>query len=294
MQAPKVPKRAPARRVPSRTQRRGRRRLLRRTPDGQAQPRPNRGARGGRRRNAPRQSEARPWVLAGERSPRPSRPRAKRRRPRRSHRRRAARARRRRDAGGASRNRDPPADRCAAHPGRDDPAALPHGDIGMRSFPGFQCESRRKVEGIESLTEKTAEAVTFERYLPLARHLARRYRGRADVDDLIQVASLGLLKAIERFDPGRGRAFSSFAVPTILGEIKREFRDRGWMVRVPRPMQELKLRLDTITQTLTGELADGRRACRARRRHRGGGARGARRRHRASPDSLDRPLTEER
>jgi RNA polymerase sigma-B factor len=121
-----------------------------------------------------------------------------------------------------------------------------------------------------SVTEKTAEVVAFERYrrdrdpaarrelveryLPLAQHLARRYRGRADVDDLTQVASLGLLKAIDRFDPDRGRAFSSFAVPTILGEIKREFRDRGWMVRVPRPVQELKLRLDTITQALTGEL----------------------------------------
>jgi len=73
-----------------------------------------------------------------------------------------------------------------------------------------------------------------ERFLPLARQLARRYqRGGEPLDDLVQVASLGLLKAIDRFDPSRETAFSSFAVPTILGELKRHFRDRGWSVRVP-------------------------------------------------------------
>jgi RNA polymerase sigma-B factor len=92
------------------------------------------------------------------------------------------------------------------------------------------------------------------RFLPLAHHLARRYHGGADADDLHQVASLGLLKAIDRFDPERGIAFTSFAVPTILGELKRYFRDHGWTVRVPRDLQELKLRVDAISQTLTGEL----------------------------------------
>ena len=92
------------------------------------------------------------------------------------------------------------------------------------------------------------------RFLPLAYHLARRYHGGADADDLQQVASLGLLKAIDRFDPGRGVAFTSFAVPTIVGELKRYFRDHGWTVRVPRDLQELKLRIDAISQTLTGEL----------------------------------------
>ena len=92
------------------------------------------------------------------------------------------------------------------------------------------------------------------RFLPLAYHLARRYHGGADADDLQQVASLGLLKAIDRFDPERGLAFTSFAVPTILGELKRYFRDHGWTVRVPRDLQELKLRVDAISQTLTGEL----------------------------------------
>jgi RNA polymerase sigma-B factor len=92
------------------------------------------------------------------------------------------------------------------------------------------------------------------RFLPLAYNLARRYHRGADAEDLQQVASLGLLKAIDRFDPGRGLAFTSFAFPTILGEIKRYFRDHGWTVRVPRDLQELKLRVDAISQTLTGEL----------------------------------------
>ena len=92
------------------------------------------------------------------------------------------------------------------------------------------------------------------RYLPLARHLARGYSGRDDIDDLHQVASVGLLKAIERYDPGRALAFSSFAVPTILGELRRYFRDHGWMVRVPRDLQERKQRLDAVTEGLTAEL----------------------------------------
>jgi RNA polymerase sigma-B factor len=92
------------------------------------------------------------------------------------------------------------------------------------------------------------------RFLPLAYNLARRYHRGAEAEDLQQVASLGLLKAIDRFDPDRGLAFTSYAFPTILGELKRYFRDHGWTVRVPRDLQELKLRVDTISQTLTGEL----------------------------------------
>jgi RNA polymerase sigma-B factor len=99
-----------------------------------------------------------------------------------------------------------------------------------------------------------AREALVARYLPLARHLAGRYRGRGDLDDLHQVAAVALLRAIDRFDAERGLAFSSFAVPTILGELKRHFRDHGWMVRVPRELQELKLRIDHLTQQLTGEL----------------------------------------
>jgi RNA polymerase sigma-B factor len=94
-----------------------------------------------------------------------------------------------------------------------------------------------------------------ERYLPLARQLARRYqRPDESIDDLVQVASLGLVKAIDRFDAGREVAFSSYAVPTILGEIKRHFRDRTWSVRVPRDLQEMALRVERAVGELTRDL----------------------------------------
>jgi len=101
-----------------------------------------------------------------------------------------------------------------------------------------------------------ARDLLVARFLPLARQLARRYqRAGEPLDDLLQVASLGLVKAIDRFDPEREIAFSSYAVPTILGEIKRYFRDRTWAVRVPRDLQELTLRVDRAV----GELSDGLR-----------------------------------
>src|SRR3954447_7287447 len=91
-----------------------------------------------------------------------------------------------------------------------------------------------------------------ERFLPLARQLARRYqRAEEPFDDLFQVACLGLVKAIDRFDLSRDVAFSSYAVPTILGEIKRYFRDRTWSVRVPRDLQELALRVDRAVADLS-------------------------------------------
>jgi DNA-directed RNA polymerase specialized sigma subunit len=83
-----------------------------------------------------------------------------------------------------------------------------------------------------------------ERHLGLARHLALRYSDSGEpLDDLFQVASLGLVNAVDRFDPSRGIAFTTFAVPTILGELKRHFRDRGWAIHVPRDLKEAALRV---------------------------------------------------
>jgi RNA polymerase sigma-B factor len=96
----------------------------------------------------------------------------------------------------------------------------------------------------------------IERYLPLARSLAARYRHTSEpFDDLLQVAAIGLLKAIERYDPARGTAFSSFAVPTILGELRRHLRDHTWSIHVPRDLQELGQRLAPATEALSLELA---------------------------------------
>jgi RNA polymerase sigma-B factor len=100
--------------------------------------------------------------------------------------------------------------------------------------------------------DRRARAQLIERFLPLARSLARRYeRGSEPLEDLVQVASVALVKAIDRYDPARGYAFSSFAVPTIAGELKRHFRDQTWMVRPPRGMQEVTLRVEGALARLT-------------------------------------------
>ncbi|GAA0313684.1 RNA polymerase sigma factor SigF [Kineococcus aurantiacus] len=93
------------------------------------------------------------------------------------------------------------------------------------------------------------------RHLPLAEHLAARFLGRGEPhDDLVQVATIGLLKALDRYDPARGVPFGAYAVPTMLGEIKRHFRDRGWAMRVPRRVQEAGRQLADAREALTHEL----------------------------------------
>lgn len=102
--------------------------------------------------------------------------------------------------------------------------------------------------------ERSAREALVERFMPLTRSLARRYdRSSEPFEDLLQIASLGLLKAIDRFDPERGHCFPSFAVPTILGEMRRYFRDCGWSVHVPRADQERALRVRDAQKTLAGE-----------------------------------------
>jgi RNA polymerase sigma-B factor len=95
----------------------------------------------------------------------------------------------------------------------------------------------------------------IEAWLPLARHLANRYSGRGEpADDLQQVAVVGLIKAVDRFDAERGIDFAGFAIPTIVGELKRHFRDRTWSIRVPRRLQELRLAITGANNTLSHTL----------------------------------------
>ncbi|MDQ1634607.1 MAG: polymerase sigma-B factor [Frankiaceae bacterium] len=94
-----------------------------------------------------------------------------------------------------------------------------------------------------------------EMHLPLVEYLARRFRNRGEpLDDLVQVATIGLIKSVDRFDLERGVEFSTYATPTIVGEIKRHFRDKGWAIRVPRRLQELKLSLTKATSELSQSL----------------------------------------
>ena len=116
-------------------------------------------------------------------------------------------------------------------------------------------EERSLLERYHRQGDAQASEALVERFLPLARQLARRYqRPDEPLDDLVQVASVGLIKAIDRFDPARETAFSSFAVPTILGELKRYFRDTGWSVRVPRDLQELAVKVDRTVTALSSGL----------------------------------------
>jgi RNA polymerase sigma-B factor len=114
---------------------------------------------------------------------------------------------------------------------------------------------RRLLVRYHELGDLAAREELCERFLPLARDLALRYTYTDEpFDDLLQVASLGLIKAIDRFEPGRGTKFTSYAAPTILGELKRHFRDKGWSLHVPRDLQERTLAVNRATETLSKEL----------------------------------------
>jgi RNA polymerase sigma-B factor len=116
-------------------------------------------------------------------------------------------------------------------------------------------ELRAKLEEYARTGDKELRDEIVGSQVGLAEYLARRFKNRGEpIEDLIQVALLGLLKAVERFDPSRGLEFSTFATPTIVGELKRHFRDKGWAVRVPRRVQELHLRMGTVVNSLSQEL----------------------------------------
>jgi RNA polymerase sigma-B factor len=113
-------------------------------------------------------------------------------------------------------------------------------------------EDARLIRRWQRDRDRAARDELFRRFLPLARKLASRYANPHEPqEDLVQVASIGLLGAINRFDPDRGVRFSTFAVPTILGELKRHFRNTGWSVHVPRGAQELALRVDRASTQMT-------------------------------------------
>jgi len=139
------------------------------------------------------------------------------------------------------------------HDGREKTSTVSHDD---RAVPD-RARARALFERLATLPPGSPEREQIrgqlvELHLPLVEYLARRFRNRGEwLDDLTQVATIGLIKSIDRFDLERGVEFSTYATPTIVGEIKRHFRDKGWAVRVPRRLQELKL---SLTKAI-GELA---------------------------------------
>ena len=116
-------------------------------------------------------------------------------------------------------------------------------------------EVRRLFRELRKAEDPAIRDKLIESHLGLVEYLARRFAGRGEpLDDLIQVATIGLVKAVDRFDPRRNVEFSTYGTPTIVGELKRHFRDKGWAVRVPRRLQELNLRLGGVISKLSQDL----------------------------------------
>lgn len=131
----------------------------------------------------------------------------------------------------------------------------------MQMVPSMGEEEQRRFdreyakELFLQLPDESIREQLVQLHMPLVEYLARRFKGRGEpLDDLVQVASMGLLKAIDRFDPERGVEFSTYATPTIVGELKRYFRDRGWAIRIPRRLQEIGLQLAKVVPKLSQEL----------------------------------------
>ncbi|MFB4196408.1 RNA polymerase sigma factor SigF [Streptomyces carpaticus] len=150
--------------------------------------------------------------------------------------------------------------RAAAIPGQPEPPPpQPATAATRRALPDPQDRGAARdlfieLRGLPDGSPQRAELrnALVRMHLPLVEHLARRFRNRGEpLDDLTQVATIGLIKSVDRFDPERGVEFSTYATPTVVGEIKRHFRDKGWAVRVPRRLQELRLSLSTATAELS-------------------------------------------
>jgi RNA polymerase sigma-70 factor (sigma-B/F/G subfamily) len=123
--------------------------------------------------------------------------------------------------------------------------------------PDTAAEFRRIVTLPEGAEKEELKQQVVEAWMPMAERLAQRYRNRGEaLEDLQQVASLGLVKAVDRYDPDRGKAFESFAIPTIVGEIKRHFRDHMWGLHVPRRVQELRNRVRISRRELSLTMGD--------------------------------------
>ena len=137
---------------------------------------------------------------------------------------------------------------------KDDETQTDQRSEPLRPGDGLVSERMLWARFAESHDRATREELV-RRYLPFAKNLALRYRGASEsFDDLLQVASLGLVNAIDRFEPDRGTPFTAFASPTILGELKRHFRDRVWTVRVPRGLHDRMAEVDKAISGLTVEL----------------------------------------
>src|SRR5215207_4572936 len=159
--------------------------------------------------------------------------------------------------------RDAKADRAGPRPSADhrtNGSTRTEGAMSVLSPPST-APSRTHAQELEEFRRFKATDDTrtrdglIERALPLAHQIARRYvRSGDQFDDVLQVARLGLVKAVSRFDPDRGVAFSTYAVPTMVGEIKRHFRDTGWSVHVPRSLQERVLKVEQAEKALSGRL----------------------------------------
>jgi RNA polymerase sigma-B factor len=129
------------------------------------------------------------------------------------------------------------------------------GGSGAGSSGGLDADEAERFRAYGRTGDRDLRNGLVASYVGLATSVARRFAGRGEpLDDLIQVANFGLVKAVERFDPDRGTSFASFAVPTMLGEIKRHFRDHTWSARVPRSAKDLLPRVSSAIESLSAEL----------------------------------------